>query len=359
MDDKKNLLICAGLFLVSLLLGLGCYYFTSLFVEDNDFGVVDNDNNNEEDSVDINENDNNQNVVDDDLTTGLEKITLNDDEYLWEMVVINPDGAYVYESTNNTVISKLEYGTRISIFGDYVDIRVLNVDGVDYDDFTLDDIKDYYYVIISYSVSEGKNQIGYVKYNDVSLIDADNYNSLEYDDIKKYYVSNNETYLYDGPGLLFEKENSIVIPEGEILEVKYYNQIFSRNWLYITYKNYSGFVMGCRYHSVNEPYSIVINNCVDEIISESSKLKINQDNVFLYKDAAGEEKVSVIVSGSEINYDYKINSEPGIIKFHTNYNGIDGFLFGVEINEDDCGNLDDDGKLYIISQRDGNIKTCD
>lgn len=215
--------------------------------------------------------------------------------------------------------------------------------------------------MISYSFDDENSEIGYIKYSDVELIEGNNFLSSEYDSNKKYYVSSNDVHLYDGPGLLFENNDLVVLPKGELLDVKYYNQIDSRRWLYVTYEDYSGWVMQCRYNTVNDPYSsIVVDKCVDEVLTDEGILKINQENVFLYKDAKSNEKISAIVTGSEIAYDYKI-TEPGMVKFHVNYDGIDGFIIGVETIDGTCENLKNDlndGKLYIIWQEDKSIKTC-
>lgn len=336
MNNKKRLLTLV----IILLLIIGCFCLSSFF-NSSDKNDTDNDIVEEDD------------VVDD---ADLVSIILNNDKYLWKMKVANKHGAYVYEKDNYAIISKLDYGTEISILGDYVSYSVFQEESVDYDNFTLNTIKNHYYFLISY-VGDSENNIGYISYNDVTLVNENNYFSNEYNDSKKYYVSSNEIYLYDGPGLLFEKEQSVVIPQGELLEVKYYNKIMARDWLYVKYKNYSGWITQCRYHEVNDPYSgIIVNNCVEEVISESGKLTVNQDRVFLYKDVNSKEKIDVITSGSEITYDYKL-VEPGIIKYHTNYNELDGFVIGVDVSEEDC-DKDNDGKLYIMAQSDGSIKTC-
>lgn len=339
MNDKKKLLILV----IALLLIIGSI-FILLFLNNSDNNIV----NNIEDDIIGKEEVNTDNFV---------SITLNDDEYLWKMQVTNHDGAIVYEKNKFSAISKLDYGTEISVLGDYVSQSVFQENDIDYDNFTLSEIENHYYFLISYSIANGQSEIGYINYNDVGLIDGSNYFLNEYNENKKYYVSSNKTYLYEGPGLLFERNSLSVVFLGELLSVKYYNQILSRNWLYITYENYSGWVMQCQYNPVNDPYnSIVVNDCVDEVISENGTLNINQDNVFLYKDISFEEKIDEIVDGSELTYDYKL-VEPGIVKYHTNYNGKDGFVIAVDVNEEDCEQAND-GKLYIIMQSDGSFETC-
>lgn len=90
MNDKKSLLICCGLFILTLLFGLGCYYIALLFVDKDDVIVDIGEGNNLND-----DGNNNQDVINDnnDLITNLVKITLNNDDYLWKMKVVNMNGA--------------------------------------------------------------------------------------------------------------------------------------------------------------------------------------------------------------------------------------------------------------------------
>lgn len=361
MNDKKSLFICLCLFICSLLLGLCCYNIMLMFNNDSN-NIVDIGDKNGIDT-DVNNNDS-YNGEDDNLA----QITLNNNKYLWKMKVNNLDGAYVYDTgyvecidsvcERGEIISKLEYGIELNVIGDFVFQGVLSDDKINYDKFKFDDIENYYSILISYNSLDGENKIGYIKYSDVLLIDANNFNSNEYEFSKKYYVSSDNVYLYDGPGLLYESNDEKKLSKGDLLEVKYYNQVFSRNWLYVSNDKYDGWVMQCRYNTVNEPYSIVINNCVDEIVEKNGDLEINQDGVILYEDTDGNNKLTEITKGSLINYNYMIY-EPGVVKFYVSYNNFNGFIIGLESSSGSCvNNENSDGKLIIIMNDDGSINTC-
>lgn len=278
----------------------------------------------------------------------MENIKLLTDKYLWKMKVINEDGAILYKYPNSEILTKLSLGSEIYAIGD----RYSYENG--------------YYITVAYTIgTDNVTNYGYIKYTDLTLLDDVNYFSNNYETSSKYLVIDDEAYLYNGPGLLFEeKNNKINIPVGEILDVSYYNVLenTSNKWLYVTYNDYSGWILECVDATERNVYDENIEGnqgykgCVRKVNETNGNLMIGTKIKNLYSDFAMKEKIDVIPENTNLKYYYTVNSGGGRELFNVDYNNKSGWIVGVYT--DDCSDVDGDETFFTKDKSSNNYKFC-
>ena len=238
----------------------------------------------------------------------------NDYSVLYKIRVNNENGAFVYiDYSNDMVGNKLENNKELDVIGE--GIRYSK--GMNANNFVLDNYKDNYYLLVRFD-----NKIGYIKYNDVVVIDDSiNYNKKQ--DNKRYYIYNDQ-YLYKGPGL-FGQNSEAVIPKGEIISASIYHNIGSANWLYVDYQGKKGWILEAVHNSNNYPYNKIFYGSANYIEEKSGTLNIGSNGKALYKYAFGSDKIMTLPSNITVKYDY-ITSDTGISYYHVNYNGTEGWI---------------------------------
>ena len=117
------------------------------------------------------------------------------------------------------------------------------------------------------------------------------------------------------------------IPKGTIVETNKYIGIGNAIWLYINNEKYSGWILKKYFNSVNYPYNNIKYGDAIELVKTSGKITLTEE-ANLYKYAyinTNEEIISKIPANTTITYDSSI-SELGIIHYHINYNGNEGWI---------------------------------
>lgn len=208
--------------------------------------------------------------------------------------VSNPNGAIIYEYDSGYRATEKKV--------DYDKICKVNYEYDEYITASCDDENKYYTLSVS----------------DVSPLEI-NLSDYKHEQSLKYYVFDENVYLYEGPSKIYGKvKPKTTIPVETTIESNYYDE----QWLYINYNGVSGWV-----------YRYMIPKYADKDIGStglayfsSAKVKTMKE-VPMYKLPTSDEKNGTIIPKNvELNTLYYYSNSPSNDMFYVDYNGIKGWI---------------------------------
>ena len=327
-EKNKNKFLIIGILLVIISVVLCILFMTkTIGYNKNTKGSIKEDNNQNVDNPKESNNPEEYIIEDEEKINNCEKnyAMMYNANYIYKAKINSENGANVYDSyneSNQNVIDTIEKGKIIGIIADVIDTQKYYNDTKKNSIDSFKDIHKYYYFAI-YTCGEPK----YVKYSDVLPINSTIEPAKEFDEIKQFYITDND-YLYSGPGLSFEQYNDTVkISKGTIINTNKYISIGNAIWLYINNEKYHGWILKKYSNSVNYPYNNIKYGNAIELVKTSGEITLTEEkDLYKYAHISGnEEIISIIPANTTITYDSSIR-ELGIIHYHINYNGTEGWI---------------------------------
>lgn len=245
--------------------------------------------------------------------------------------VSNPEGTMVYYY--GSIEGRIAYDTEVIVTQERI------VDNELYAQIRLEDDSRYGQVLIS----------------DIMPLKVD-LNDYKQDSIKKYYVFDENCYLYKGPSKIYGLvEPQITLEVGMAFESSYYDEM----WTYVSYNGVSGWVYTYPYISLSPYKELTGISSADE---PAHKTMYALRDLMLYKSPLKKEKLGEIIpAGTSFDIRYVYSKDRVQFYYYVSYNGINGWVNGIV--EDECDYdkgwtiavaYEDEGKV-IIKNKDGVI----
>lgn len=171
--------------------------------------------------------------------------------YHYEVIITNPNGAYIYDWDGKKTAEKIPYDTKITI---------------DYEETINGEL---------YIEIDGSG--GMIKFSDTKLYSTEiDFSKLDKNTAQIQYYTIEDTQLYKGPSTVYGKIENITIPANTTLDYEYETGNSQTQWIYTEYNGIKGWVYTLAFNDL-EVYNI---KCTVAVKSPGTLLVFGDQDVF-------------------------------------------------------------------------------